>query len=118
MNRQNKEQPITTGGAAIMDIPKYADERPEGWRAFDPGTVYCALAVVERDEDGSLFSYSPSLPGAASQGDTAEEALENLIDALVGCITSYRGEGEKIPWAEHPQTPTEAVIAKWTDVNV
>ena len=79
---------------------------------------YCALTVVERDEDGKFFSYSPSLPGAASQGDMAKEALENLKDALADCIRSYRDEGEEIPWVEEPETPKGAVIARWINVDV
>ncbi|MCD4823965.1 MAG: type II toxin-antitoxin system HicB family antitoxin [Phycisphaerae bacterium] len=75
------------------------------------------MAVVERDEDGEFFSYSPSLPGAVSQGDTADEALENLTDALAGCITSYLDSGESIPWVDEPEKPKDAVITKWIDVN-
>ncbi len=59
---------------------------------------YHALGIVERDEGKKFFSYSPSLLGAASQGDTPQEALENLKEALAGCIESYVDNGEKIPW--------------------
>jgi predicted RNase H-like HicB family nuclease len=35
-------------------------------------------------EDGGYWTECPSLPGCASQGDTAEEALEMIKDAIKG----------------------------------
>ncbi len=37
--------------------------------------------VVEKDEDG-YFAYCPLLQGCYTQGDTYEEALDNLRDAI------------------------------------
>jgi predicted RNase H-like HicB family nuclease len=42
---------------------------------------------VERDEvDGGWIAECISLPGCMSQGETEEEALENLADALAGVL--------------------------------
>ena len=38
-------------------------------------------AIVEHDQDG-FFAYIPSLKGCVSQGDTLEEALRNIKEAL------------------------------------
>ncbi len=38
-------------------------------------------AIVEHDKDG-FFAYIPSLKGCVSQGDTLEEALRNIKEAL------------------------------------
>ena len=37
-------------------------------------------------EDGGYWIDCPSLPGCASQGDTVEEALEMIRDAISGCL--------------------------------
>ncbi|MCC5660887.1 type II toxin-antitoxin system HicB family antitoxin [Nostoc sp. XA010] len=42
--------------------------------------------TVDRDEDGAWIVESPSIPGCVSQGQTKEEALENIKDAIAGCL--------------------------------
>ncbi len=37
-------------------------------------------------EDGGFWVECPALPGCASQGDTVEEALEMIKDAIKGCL--------------------------------
>ena len=38
-------------------------------------------AIIEHDQDG-FFAYVPSLNGCVSQGDTLDEALENIKEAI------------------------------------
>jgi predicted RNase H-like HicB family nuclease len=42
--------------------------------------------VVHQDEDGVWVVEHPSIPGCVSQGRTRNEALENLEDAILGCL--------------------------------
>ena len=43
--------------------------------------------VIEEDtEDGGYVVSCPALPGCHSQGETVEEALANIEDAIRGCI--------------------------------
>ena len=37
-------------------------------------------------EDGGFNISCPALPGCHSQGDTEEEAIENIKDAIRGCL--------------------------------
>jgi len=37
--------------------------------------------IIERDKDG-YFAFCPKLQGCYSQGDTYEEAMENIKDAV------------------------------------
>ena len=39
-------------------------------------------AVIDRDEDGQFFAYVPELPGCHTCGETMEELLENLEEAI------------------------------------
>lgn len=53
--------------------------------------------VFEQEEDGGYVVTCPSLPGCISQGDTKEEALANIQEAIVGYMESLRKHGESIP---------------------
>jgi len=44
------------------------------------------LAEYERDEDGVIVARVPNAQGFFSQGDTFEEARENLRDAIEGNV--------------------------------
>lgn len=53
--------------------------------------------VVERDEDGVYIATCPAIQGCYSQGETYEEALENLKDAVRLHIEARRSLGEPVP---------------------
>jgi predicted RNase H-like HicB family nuclease len=42
--------------------------------------------TVDRDEDGVWITECPSIPGCVSQGQTKEEALANIKDAIATCL--------------------------------
>lgn len=42
---------------------------------------YLFTIVIEKDEDG-YFAYCPQLQGCYAQGETYEEALENIKDVV------------------------------------
>ena len=43
--------------------------------------------VVHEAEEGGFWAEVPSIPGCATQGETFEELLENLYEAVEGCLT-------------------------------
>ena len=42
--------------------------------------------TIDRDEDGVWVAECPSIPGCVSQGDTKDEALANIREAIQLCI--------------------------------
>jgi predicted RNase H-like HicB family nuclease len=42
--------------------------------------------TLDRDEDGVWIVECPSIPGCVSQGQTKQEALENIKDAITACL--------------------------------
>ena len=42
--------------------------------------------TLDRDEDGAWIAECHSIPGCVSQGQTKEEALENIKDAIAACL--------------------------------
>lgn len=43
--------------------------------------------VVHDAEEGGFWAEVPSLPGCATQGDTFEELLQNLYEAIEGYLS-------------------------------
>ena len=42
---------------------------------------------VHQAEEGGYWAEVPSIPGCATQGDSLEELLENVREAVVGCLS-------------------------------
>jgi predicted RNase H-like HicB family nuclease len=42
--------------------------------------------TIDRDEDGVWVVECPAIPGCISQGNTKEEALENIKEAITLCL--------------------------------
>jgi predicted RNase H-like HicB family nuclease len=42
--------------------------------------------VVHKAEEGGFWGEVPAIPGCASQGETVEELLANLREAVQGCL--------------------------------
>jgi len=43
--------------------------------------------IIEKGEDFGFVVHCPSIPGCHSQGNTIEEAIENIKDAIRGCLS-------------------------------
>ena len=51
------------------------------------------MVTIDRDEDGVWIVECPSVPGCVSQGQSKEEALENIRDAIALCIEARAEQG-------------------------
>ena len=43
--------------------------------------------IVHEAEEGGYWAEVPAIPGCATQGDTFEELLKNLYEAVEGCLS-------------------------------
>ncbi|BDA66183.1 protein of unknown function UPF0150 [Rivularia sp. IAM M-261] len=43
--------------------------------------------IVHEAEEGGYWAEVPAIPGCATQGDTFEELLENLYEAIEVCLS-------------------------------
>ena len=43
--------------------------------------------IVHEAEEGGYWAEVPAIPGCATQGDTQEELLENLHEAIEACLS-------------------------------
>jgi predicted RNase H-like HicB family nuclease len=53
--------------------------------------------LIEQDEDGVYVAEVPSLPGCLSQGETREQALENIKEAITVYLESLEAHDEPVP---------------------
>jgi len=53
--------------------------------------------IIHKAEEGGYWAEVPALPGCFSQGETVEEALKNVIEAIKAHLQVLREEGQEIP---------------------
>ena len=58
------------------------------------------IVTLDDGEDGYIVASCPALPGCHSQGETREEAIANIKEAIEGYIESMREQGEAVPTQE------------------
>ena len=63
--------------------------------------------ILEREEDGGYHAFVPALPGCHSQGDTLDEAVENVREAMSAYIESLKAAGEPLPKEDIHVKPIE-----------
>jgi predicted RNase H-like HicB family nuclease len=53
--------------------------------------------ILEREADGGYHAFCPALKGCHSQGDTLDEAVANIREAIEAYLESLKAEGEPPP---------------------
>jgi predicted RNase H-like HicB family nuclease len=56
--------------------------------------------VLEPQEEGGYTVYVPSLPGCVSQGDTIQEAMANIKEAIELYLESFKERKLSLPRIE------------------
>ncbi len=59
-------------------------------------TKFVLPIVIEKDDDG-YFAFCPDLQGCYTQGETYEEALANIEDAIRLHLKDRVASGENVP---------------------
>ena len=44
-------------------------------------------AIIHPAAEGGFWAEIPAIPGCATQGDTFEELLQNIYEAVEGCLS-------------------------------
>lgn len=84
---------------------------PQGFR------YRCEIVIREDKEDGGFLGLVPMLPSAYSQGNTIEETVERVEEAILGMILCYKDDGEDIPWEKDTFVYEEDDLKKWVFVD-
>lgn len=48
--------------------------------------------IVHEADEGGFWAEVPAIPGCASEGETLEELLENVHEAVQGCLSVDVGD--------------------------
>jgi len=73
-------------------------------------SIHNYTVLFEKEEDGGYHVYCPALRGCHTQGNTYDESLKNIQDAIALYIESLRAHNEPIP--------TEDVLIKPLSIAV
>jgi antitoxin HicB len=65
------------------------------------------IEPLSAEDGGGFIATVPDLPGCASDGETPEEALANVQDAISAWIEEARALGRKIPKASQRHAAAE-----------
>ena len=63
--------------------------------------------LIEKNEDEGYTVTVPSLPGCVTQGDTWDETIANIKEAIAGHIETLRTLGKAIPIEVPVSVPVE-----------
>ena len=66
--------------------------------------------ILSPEADGGYSVVCPALPGCVSEGDSLEEALENIREAILLCL-EVRNEDRQPAPAETPELVAEEIRA-------
>ena len=72
--------------------------------------TYHYTVILERQADGGFHAYCPTLKGCHSQGDSLDEAVENIREAIAAYLQSVKAHGEPIPQEDLLIKPVEIGI--------
>lgn len=76
------------------------------WKTPPVGETWYSLTIeLMPEDDGGYSAICLNCPGAGSQGETIQEALENATEACTGWIESYIADRRRIPWSAVPLQP-------------
>jgi predicted RNase H-like HicB family nuclease len=59
--------------------------------------AYNYTVLLEKEQDGGYHAFCPILKGCHSQGDTVEEAIENITEAIELYLESLIADSQPIP---------------------
>ncbi|MDN5872550.1 MAG: type II toxin-antitoxin system HicB family antitoxin [Nitrococcus sp.] len=72
--------------SAVLEI--YCPSKAElAFHAIIDGCPMKIKAVIHDAEEGGYWAEFPSIPGCVTQGDTFEELLSKLYEAVEGCLS-------------------------------
>lgn len=78
------------------------------------------IAYVVEEDNGRFHAFAPALKGLHIDGDTKQQAVENLISAIPVYISSLAEQGDPLPIGPHltvhvePEIPQGAFLGSLT----
>ncbi len=67
-------------------------------------------AIFETQPDGGYHASCPALPGCHSEGDTLDESIANIREAIAVYLESLQAHGEPLPIEDILIKPLDVVL--------
>jgi predicted RNase H-like HicB family nuclease len=87
---------MSTAELRTTSLPIDKEEVVFSWQEF--GRAYECPVLLCPEEEGGFSVHALTLPGAVSEGESAEEALANIAEAIQLLIEGCTESGIAIPW--------------------
>ena len=72
--------------------------------------TYHYTIILEREADGGFHASCPALKGCHSQGDSLDEAIANIREAIEAYLQSLKAHGDPIPREDLLFKPVEVAL--------
>ncbi|HBQ28536.1 MAG TPA: type II toxin-antitoxin system HicB family antitoxin [Desulfotomaculum sp.] len=72
--------------------------------------LYRYTVIIEREDDGGYHAFCPTLKGCHTQGNSLEETLANVQEAIEAYLESMKARNETIPKEDILIKPVEVAI--------
>lgn len=72
--------------------------------------IFKYTAIFEPAEEGGYVVSVPALPGCATQGETFEDAVYMIKDAIQLYLSALKGDGEEIPQEKEDVVVTKVAV--------
>ena len=72
--------------------------------------AYNYTVLLEKEADGGYHVFCPTLKGCHSQGDSVEEAIENITEAIELYLESLRTDNLSIPQEDLLVKPLRVLV--------
>jgi predicted RNase H-like HicB family nuclease len=72
--------------------------------------TYSVVIHPAEQKEGGYWAEVPALPGCNSQGETYEQTIENVQQAIVGYLRMLTKLGEPIPVEKQPNASTVTAV--------
>lgn len=87
------------------------------WESLGNNVFECRVLLCPEDE-GGYSAHALRLPGVVSQGDTVDEAIDNIREAFRGAVCVYRETEQQIPWEPITVDRPAGSLERWILVDV
>lgn len=72
--------------------------------------AYRYTVIIEREQDGGFHAFCPALPGCHTQGESLEETLINIREAIQVYLESLKAHNEPVPVEDILIKPIEVAL--------
>jgi predicted RNase H-like HicB family nuclease len=73
-------------------------------------TTHRHTVILERQPDGGFHAFCPALQGCHTDGDSLDETIDNMREAIGAYIESVEAHGDPIPQEDLLIKPLEVAV--------